>query len=184
MKRSLKAEFAFVRNTFFPRWKAGKEWHIVPRNRADYTKESGFCDLDAHTILIDPLMAGQDGANRTALLIHEVCHAVAERGHGKRFLRRLHQAADRARRLGLNQLAGILEQEVLDYQKEGWELRAGDVYDCVERAVLDSKGMATYSNVIHFIAGDYGLLVGELETRFRRLRKVYEKAQKKFKTVI
>jgi len=180
MRIGLKADFAFVRRRFFPRWKAGENWHIVPRNRADYTKETGYCDSASRTIHVHPLMAGQDGESRTALIIHEVCHAVTKSGHGKRFQQRMLHAADKARQLDLSEVAKTLEQEVHHYQDgDAWDDSAKDVYDFVERAVIENKGRITYNNVVEYLAGSYGLLVEELEARFRRLRRVYEKAIRK-----
>jgi hypothetical protein len=49
-------------------------------------------------------------------LIHEICHAVTQRPHGKYWNRRMMKAAERAERRGDLELSGLLKEEVATYE--------------------------------------------------------------------
>ena len=174
---ALLREFAIVRSVFFPRWDRSKVWRVEARNRAEYTREHGYCDLENKTILVDPVIAGGDRARLRALLIHEVCHAVASPAHGKRFMARLTKAADRARAVGMDDLSGRLEHEIR-LLKENLAIRfyPSAIYNQVEDVVRDCGGDIAYDDLARHIAGQYGLTIEELERRCRRLREVYREA--------
>src|SRR5262245_3702940 len=119
----LQAEFREIRDQFFPRWRTGNRWILKEGSRAQYrsaatgmivnTTETGYCDPDAKIIWLDPSVKSPQ--DRKILLIHECTHAVAEIGHGKRFVARLRQAAERAKSLGDESLSVALLEEARVY---------------------------------------------------------------------
>ena len=93
--------------TFFPAWKAGKQWCCTTQTRRT---AHGYCDIERRIVEIGLVFADDDELDR--LLIHEISHATAPGGHGKTWQHRMLCAAAKARKLGRNRLAELLEEEV------------------------------------------------------------------------
>ena len=168
--------FANVKRHYFPRWVPGSTWAARAESRASYTLESGYCDRVNKAILVAPIVVANGGPNLVATVIHESCHAVTQGGHGQRFCIRMAKAAARARGLGERKVAEIIELEVEQYARGAAEMvRAADVYRRMGNMVAEYGDSLGYTQLCEAIAGSNGQTVEELERRFRRLRRVYER---------
>src|SRR5437867_1252222 len=133
--RTLQAELHSICQTYFPRWRNATTWtlregprgHFVSRGRRQTTSEMGFCDMSLKTIWVN---CHRD--QRTATLIHEVCHAVAGPGHGKRWCARIRAAGQQAARLGDAGLAAELIKEADSYADTPC-VTASEIYCRVEQ---------------------------------------------------
>jgi hypothetical protein len=139
------------------------EWQGAD-GRTRYTNEHGYCDPDTRTIWL--------GRQDKETLIHEICHAVAGGGHGKKFTSRLRQAAARARQLGDHELGSALMQEAEDYESTP-RTGAKEVYGRVSDVCMDS-GSVTLGQLIDYLAYEYGATGPEIIARYPRLAEVYE----------
>src|SRR5207253_1787653 len=74
----------------------------------------GRCDSKRRVIEI--VIQHIDPNERDNLLIHEICHAVANGSHGKAWQDRMEKAAKRADELDRDRLAKRLRQEIVNYQ--------------------------------------------------------------------
>lgn len=126
--------FERVRSNFFPRFPKG--WTVVVTEETDpeYDGEQplGCCDCEKKEIRIQPKapweiqkIMGCRSSFKThflALLIHEMCHAIAPDGHFKKWQNRMKEAADRAFDLGYDDqsvycLPRVLFLETKRYQE-------------------------------------------------------------------
>jgi hypothetical protein len=80
-----------VRTVFFPRWDKERQWKIVRANDLDVAQ--GHCKRATKKI---SMLDGIEGKDLYALLIHEIAHAVSNDCHGKRWLKRMEDAANHA----------------------------------------------------------------------------------------
>ena len=166
----------FVRATFFPAWDRKRQWRFV---RADDLDGSmGRCDRDKKKISIRNGISGDD---LTALLIHEIGHAVTGDGHGKRWSDRMEKAAIRAEKLGLGTVARLLREDIDGY-KASLPVTASMVYDQIELAVFVNRS-ATLSQIVEFLRRDYGFTREQFLKRFRRTERVFDQAKRDAKTM-
>jgi hypothetical protein len=155
--------------TFFPTWEAERKWRCTTQTRRT---NHGYCDMDRRIIEIGNVSADDD--NLDALLIHEICHATASVGHAKKWQHRMSRAAAKARKVGRNTLANLLDEQVKGYQDSSFTM--AHIYQEVEDALLANPSL-TFAQIKRWLAMDYGLLVGEVEKSFRRIRRVYADAR-------
>jgi hypothetical protein len=92
---------------FFPKWKAARLWRCTTRCRRTAL---GYCDPVRHTVEIR--LVSEDDDALDMLLIHEIAHAVASRGHDMTWQRRIGNASAKSRKLGRTKLADLLDNEV------------------------------------------------------------------------
>lgn len=109
------------------------------------------------------------------LLIHEICHAIAKGGHGKAWRARMGAAARKATELGRNRLAQLLQQEIVGYEQA--LLGVSDAYQMIEEWVAHKPDL-TLAQIKRSLAENYGLLVSEVGTKFRRTEKVFRAAKR------
>jgi predicted metal-dependent hydrolase len=167
---TLRQRFLDIKHLFFPRWDRQNRWQISTKSRRNV---HGHCDRDRRVIAI--VIQHTDPDERDKLLIHEICHAVANGSHGKVWQRRMEEAARRADELGRDVLAKILRQEIVNYQEfaEGREQAYQTVQDW-----LNAEPDLTLAQVKRSLADLTGLLVSEVSTKLRRFEKVYRAAKR------
>lgn len=165
----MKKHFLEIKQLFFPRWDRANLWRVSTRSKR---KVLGYCDRERRVIEIVAQHADRD--ERDWLLIHEICHAVADGGHGKVWQKRMDNAAQRAHELGRHRLAELLRQEIVCYRTatEGVE----QAYQTIQEWMTCEPDL-TLSQVQRSLADQYGLLVSEVEKTFRRFEKVFRKAK-------
>ena len=168
-KDRLTEVFDFVRRAFFPRWDKKNQWVI--RELSSLPSE-GRCDNDKKTIFVKYVPEEDDRLYE--LLIHEICHAVASPGHGKKFLVRMAKAATTAQMLGYGELSRMLNTDI-EETKKGLIVDATEIYNLVGDWAVDKPDL-TYDEMLEAVSRRFGFYPAELEKRYKRFRKVYEEA--------
>lgn len=166
----MKKHFLKFKTAFFSRWDRQNLWRISTRSRR---KVHGSCDPDRRVIEI--VIQHTDPDERDKLLIHEICHAVVDGSHGKKWQDRMVKAAKRADELGRDRLAKLLREEVKGYQEASTSLEVA--YNQI-RDALDDYPDLTFTQIKRWLADQYGLLVCEVCTSFRRARRVFDEAKR------
>jgi len=177
-KTRLHDAFEFVRSTFFARWDTDRQWKIkyAPRLPSD-----GRADPDTKIIFLVSVPKELDLLY--LILIHEICHAVTQSGHSKKWIRRLGTVRDKAKELGMLSLSEKLQEEINLYANPTgmMSLTAANVYrsirDYVMVAVIEERSHG-YEKIIKAVAKGYGLYPYEMEQLFKKCREAYEKAVK------
>jgi hypothetical protein len=167
---NLQRHFQEIKKVFFSRWDRQDLWRVSSRSRR---KVHGHCDPERRVIEI--VIQHSDPDERDKLFIHEVCHAVAEMSHGKKWQDRMEKAARRADELGRQRLAQLIRQEIVGYQQAGTELE--NAYNEIRDALTMNPDL-TFSQIARWLADQYGLLVSEVATSFRRAKKVFQEAKR------
>lgn len=167
---SLDQLFAEIRSVYFPRWRDGNRWRVTADTRSDETCEDGYCDDVARVISIASPRRG-DGETATVLLIHEIAHAVAGPGHGKRFRTRLRTAEQRARASNDDRVSELLADEIRVYEDPLSVVTARQIYCAVEDAV--AEGADSWRSVQRWLSAFYGLTAQELAKHYPATLAVY-----------
>jgi hypothetical protein len=162
----LQEAFEYIRNTFFPQWDKKHQW--IAREVDDLPSE-GNCERETKTISLRYLPREDD--KLYLWLIHEICHSTTP-SHGRKWINRMLRIASRAKATGHDNLAKELFNHVDKYQKSE-PLRAQDVYQMIEDAVIDAPDWS-YDDIINWVAQECGCSEEELEKEFKRCRKVYD----------
>jgi hypothetical protein len=168
MNRTINDELRDVRQQFFPRWDRAGRWRV--RQFTDLDGAQGRCCREDRTIRVTPLQ-GEEGV---ALLIHEIAHAVATDGHGRKWQARMEQAAVTADQLGRSELAGLLRKETAGYNDPLAKVTAAGVYGEITDAVVENPGV-TFWQVIDCVRRDYGCSRKEFLKHFRRAKVVFDR---------
>ena len=176
MSDRLHDAFAYVRSTFFPLWDKSAEWTV---SEVVDLPVDGKSNERKKTIAVH--VVADDDDHLHFLLIHEICHAVASTGHGKKWLDRLIKAGDRARLMGREALADLIYGEVERYARSERRPKviAELIYNTVEDLVFYNPS-ATYEAVIDTVALQFGFYRDELLDKCTRCQEVYEGAVAKY----
>jgi hypothetical protein len=134
----------------------------------------GLCDPTTKTISVGMPIAGKGGDAMSLLLIHEICHTVAL-GHGKAWQARMLKAADVALHRGDLSISDDLRKQVEQYLRTP-VTRASEVYGKLEDWVWDDPD-ESYETMIEAVARFSGMYPDKFEHRFKRCRRVYERAK-------
>jgi hypothetical protein len=165
----LQQHWQSILDSFFPTWKAGKQWRCTTKTRRT---AHGYCNTDRRVIEIGLVASDDDELDR--LLIHEISHATVPGGHTKKWQHRMSRAAVKARKLARHRLAQLLDEEVKNYQESAFTM--AHAYQQVEDALADNPDL-TLAQIKRWLAQEFGLLVIEVDQRFRRLQQVYDHAR-------
>ena len=169
----------YVKKTFFPQWDRSQAWAIkYSPDHPEVEFCQGKCCPEIKTIYLG--MMPDDDTELHALLIHEICHALSD-GHGKTWQQRFLKAANQADRIGNNKLSQMINREVESYRNTT-KIMADTVYGRVTDVVLDTYGEISFERIRHMVAHYVGGY--DSANRYKRLRKVYEKAVKDNKKMI
>lgn len=166
---TIKHHFREIKHLYFPRWDRDDRWRISTKSRR---RVHGHCDVERQVIEI--VVQHADPDKRDGLLIHEICHAVANGSHGKAWQRRMEIAARRADDLGRDGLAQWLRQEIVNYQEA--PETTDEAYQSVQEWLAHNPDL-TLAQVKRSLADLYGMLVSEVGTTFKRSEKVYRAAK-------
>ncbi len=167
---NLRHHFPEIKTLFFPRWDRHNLWRISTRSRR---KVHGHCDPERRVIAI--VIQHEDPDEQDKLLIHEICHAVVDGSHGKKWQDRMERAAKKADELGRDVLAKMLRQEIAEYQEATTSLEVA--YNQIRDALSDYPDL-TFPQIKRWLADQYGLLVSEVCTSFRRAKAVFQEAKR------
>jgi hypothetical protein len=172
MSERLHDAFAYVRKTFFPRWDRNAEWTV---REVVHLPVDGKPKEKQKTISLHVVPDDEDDLH--CLLIHEICHAVASTGHGRKWLDRVIKAGDEARLIGREGLADLVFAEVERYARSEKPLKviAELIYNTIEDLVFYNPS-ASYEDVIDSLAMQLGFHRDELLDKYKRCREVYDGA--------
>jgi hypothetical protein len=165
--KDLNEDLQWIRKTFFPRWDRECRWRLI--QVPDLNGGQGRCYSETCTVRI-LILPHRDA--RAVLLIHEICHAATNQGHGKKWLKRMEKAAATAEALGYNEIAALLREQIAAYGDPNNRITAADVYRQIEDVVWQDQSV-TFHNAVDFVRRDYGLTRQEFLKRFRRARAVF-----------
>lgn len=155
--------FEQIKREFFPKWDRKGEWKT--EWVSDINGALGKCDIATKTILMTyPCRK---------MFIHEICHAVADGGHTKRWSNRLLKAAKRADELGYTELGKSLFDEHQLYEFNSYTPTAAITYETIED--IASESGQPYEQVIDYCARDIGMTVTEFEQKYRLCKRAYRK---------
>jgi len=161
--------FLDVREWLFPRWRAGATWQVRRAEKSAYHR-GGYCHTARRLIYVAPHL---EGIEAREVLVHEICHAVTGAYHGTRFQRRLLAAARVARKRS-PELAEAIEKDLRDI-RDSSITKAHEVYTSLYDAV-SIRGLTDWRQLVRWLAYDHARSPGEMLSRFRRMRSVYESA--------
>lgn len=169
--KRLNQSVQYIKEIYFPRWDNRKRWTI----KKDKSLPSfGLCNRESKTISLKYIDEDEDNFYR--LLIHEICHAVTNGNHSKKWKVRMLKARDKAKSIGHQKLAVLLEIEVGEYAPEKSIDSVSHIYEDFEDYILQYPHMLPYDQIIEKFARSYGLYPDELKQICKRIRKVYEQA--------
>jgi hypothetical protein len=167
---TIRRNFQDIKRLFFPRWDRQGRWQVSTRSRRTV---HGHCDSERRVIEI--VFQHADADERDKLIIHEICHDVADLGHGKKWQARMEQAAKRAEALGRHRLAQLLREEIVGYQQAPTSLEAA--YNDIRDAISANPNL-TFPQIKRWLAQEYGLLLSEVCNKFRRAAKVFQEVKR------
>lgn len=173
MEKNLETIFQEIRCAYFPRWWAGQDWKIVPGNPSPESGHvNGQCKPDIRTIYID---GPSNGWEHT--IIHEICHAVTNGGHGRKWRERMCAAADTAEMSGRKERAWDLRKEAEQYSRLP-RFSAAIVYQQIEDWILAGDNpIPKFDAIIDAVCQAYGCAYEDI-ARYRGCRPAYNRAVK------
>jgi hypothetical protein len=172
-RRDLKREFTAVRNAYFPKWDRMRRWkcRFLPATMAGAGCE-GLCNCESRIIYIPT-----NTENQTAVLIHEICHAVTpSANHGPQWQQQMRKAATVANRTGQSQLAKFLRKEIVSYQGDAEPVTPKAIYCEIEECVSDLTGIPRFPTVAKLVAQRNLMTIDKFLKRYARAETVYNKA--------
>ncbi len=171
-KKRLQKAGDYIHKTFFPLWDQKGQWAI----KEDYKLlGQGLCSEDKKTIFLQFVSSKND--DLYLLLIHEICHAVTNSSHGKKWFDRMLKASNRAKEIGLKNLSERLLNELVGY-KEAPPINAKYVYGTIEDWVIQSETLVPYKPLIEALSKDLGCTKGDLTKKYTLTKRAYQKAVK------
>lgn len=169
-----KATVNFVRNNFFPRWDKDYKWRVIYKNSPCGKK--GNCDSDKKVIYIAPWLRGNELIDT---LIHEICHAVTNSGHGKLFLQRLSKAEEKAKAMGLNDLAIFIHKDIVMTGMSS-KVTADLVHSCIKGVVMDLPDI-TFKQLIKTVSCNVGMSSKIFLNKYKQSKKIFLKEKRFWK---
>lgn len=161
----------FVRKNFYPRWDRARQWRFSFVGRQRLRGARGLCDDKTKSIFL--LTKYKNTDQLLALAIHEVCHAVTDKRHGKKFLNRLEKARTHAALIDQKEVANQLSFEINSY-KEGKKITARDMYTKIEDVVRDTADInLKFTEIVDFLRFEVAMSRKEFLHRFKRAKEVY-----------
>lgn len=169
---NVQRHFHSVKSVFFPRWDRDDRWRVTTSSKRNV---DGYCDSKRRVIEI--VRTSSDHPDKLdLLLIHEICHAFSS-GHGKMWQDRMSKAIKRAHEVGRHELAQLLQDEILGYQRSpSASLQRELFYGSIEDAVL-GRPKTTLPAIISYLADKNGMLESEVCKSYPRTEAVFRKAK-------
>jgi predicted metal-dependent hydrolase len=166
----LKQAFDRVKSSFFPTWDRKNLWRV---RAATFLLPSGRCEESIKVIFVREIPDCEDELDQ--LLIHEICHYNVPT-HGPKWCRNMEKAAQRAESIGQQKISQWIRSEIQRFQPQEGE----DVYGTLEEWISETQGQVPFERLVAKLAHDSGMTVKELEGRYKRLRRVYDKTKRRW----
>ena len=174
-ERTLKDIVENIRRTYFPRWDKLQQWCV---KKVHGFPSFGNCDQENKTISLQPNL---NNKLLEELLIHEICHAVTNGNHGKKWKDRMLKASKVAKQIGQMDLSNELKEDVERYVKteefapEGFPTKSV-ISEAIEDMVCVNKDVS-FGEVINVVAKNFGYYPEELLKDFKHCKSVYKNAK-------
>lgn len=168
-KQSLSQRFNSVKKLFFPQWDRAGCWKVSSRNNLSH----GFCDRERKLICINYELSDDD--SNDALMIHEICHAIASPGHGSTWKKRMERAAAKAVSINRPLLAETIRNDVSGYSETS--MGRNEVYQVIESWIMATPTL-TLNQVKQAITFQYGIPASGIAKEFKKLESVYKRTIK------
>src|SRR4030095_2412235 len=172
-RRCLEREFRAVRKEYFPKWDKARKWRVrcFPANRVTSDCHA-YCDCKGKIIYI-----ARNSGDLTALLIHEISHAVTPQvNHGGPWQERMLKAACVGRQRRRAQLAEFLRGEVDSYRRNTEVIANKAISSEIGDCVSDLKGIPSFRAVVKIVAQRNVMTAKEFLKRFPRAKAAYDEA--------
>lgn len=169
IKRRLTGAFHYVRKTFFPKWRKGSNWAVKEDSGLLYY---GRCDDSSRTILVQSTPEDDDRLH--LILIHEICHAITKEPHTKKWRDRFKQAGDTAKKIGRQELANLIYDEVRRASENVKPPRLNErlIYSTIEDVILAGFNVS-FEETIETVAQLWGITLEDVR-QFKDCNRVYE----------
>jgi len=172
---ALEQEFEKIRFLFFPRWDRKRQWRV--KLVSDLDGALGLCEREQYTIYLTFVPKND---KERAVLIHEICHAVTNDYHGRKWFSRMVKAVERARELGFENLAKELLDDVkiygfrLEYDMEMEEeiMTRRKVYNKIRDVARDCPDL-TFGQIVDFVRSFCQMSLKQFFKRFPKARVAY-----------
>lgn len=171
-QKRLAGTIKYIRETFFPKWDRKKEWIIYHSNSPKVEFCHGLCDKDEKKIHLS--FVSKKDVELHLLLIHEICHCFSC-GHGKIWQNKMLKIADKARKIGKEELSDKIVKQVEDYRSAP-NVTAKWIYGNVNDVVTESDNELSFEEVRRYLAFNIGGY--DFIDQYKRLKEVYESAIK------
>ncbi len=170
-------EYYWIKITFFPRWDLPGRWSVTSERAEGYETDVNMCDWEKKKIHICSNVSGDD---LRSLLIHEITNAVVKNSvlHKDLWQRRMLKAAARARQIGEQRLARMIEEDVDGY-KSPTIVDGALIYGTIGDFLIDNPG-ATFDEVVSRICQEYPMRKAEFHKRYKKAQKIYEKERNQY----
>jgi hypothetical protein len=172
-KERLAEAFHYVRETFFPKWLKGADWEVRDDPGLPYY---GWCDDSSRTIFVQSTPAEDDRLH--LILIHEICHAITKEPHTKKWRDRFKQAGDTAKKIGRQELANLIYDEVRRSSENVKPPRLNErlIYSTIEDVILADFDVS-FKETIEAVAQLWGITLEDV-SQFKDCRRVYEETSR------
>lgn len=177
MDNKLHEAFKYIKRVFFPRWDYNKQW-VVKEEPCLFVM--GVCNSKTKIIYLKHFYA--NNPDSICLLIHEICHAVTNKNHAKKWVTRMQKAAATSQRIGNKKLEENILKEIAWYSEPEDEcLTTSDlVYKNLYDIALRNSGMSC-EDCIHKVAVGFGMDDEDFKKSFKKYGDYYNKGKNKEK---
>lgn len=170
---NIQQRFRRIKKLFFPRFDRDNRWRAKSSSKRNV---HGYCDSE-HRVIEIAHNFSDDPDELDLLLIHEICHAFAS-SHGKMWQDRMQKAAQRADEIERHELAKLLRDEILAYQRSpSLSVWRKQFYGQIDDVVLECPTI-TLPQLISCLANDFGMLESEVCKLYPRTEAAFQKARR------
>ena len=172
-EKRLEEAFQYVRETFFPKWRKGTYWTVEEDPTLTYY---GRCDDSSRKILVQSTPEEDDRLH--LILIHEICHAITNEPHTKKWRDRFRQAGDTAMEMGRQELANLIHNEVRRSSENVKQPRLNQrlIYSTIQDIILADSSVS-FEEAIAEVARLWGITPADV-TQFKDCMKIYEETSR------
>ena len=114
-----------------------------------------------------------------ALIMHQTTHAVTGWGHDEIFLRRLNNAADKAKTLGKITIFQQLSLEVKFYRSQPRRVFCRELYDQIHEHVTIDGYQGSFENLLRHIGHMNATPVTDILSRCTKCESFFKKAERR-----
>ncbi|MGA2401555.1 MAG: hypothetical protein ABSG91_07590 [Syntrophobacteraceae bacterium] len=175
--------FQVVQNTYFPTWVHGRHWklELVDVEHPEmFGGCHGRCVKKEKTIFLNGrIVQALHFDDLEALIIHQTTHAITGWGHDEIFLRRLNNAADKAKILGKTTIFQQLSLEEQFYRSQARRVFCRELYDQIHEHVTVDGYQGSFENLLRHIGRMNATPVTDILSRCTKCESIFKKAERR-----